>query len=168
MSNVVVLRGIPTDLTSAVGHQFVVDCVRAGEGLITDKELVGKYEIPPGDWKEITENTMLVRAIRAESERRIRKGEAARESAAKIFAKAPTVLGDILNDKSASPRHRIESARELRQTAIGPGTENTADTGEKFIITINLGADHVEHYEKSIAPMKPLLPTNEVKINDDE
>jgi hypothetical protein len=112
MSNVVVLRGIPTDLTSAVGHQFVVDCVRAGEGLITDK--------------------------------------------------------DILNDKSASPRHRIESARELRQTAIGPGTENTADTGEKFIITINLGADHVEHYEKSIAPMKPLLPTNEVKINDDE
>jgi hypothetical protein len=164
-----VLRGLPTDLASVIGHQFVTDCTRAGEGLITDKELVEKYEIPPDDWKEIIENTKLVRAIRAESERRVRNGEAARESAAKIFDKAPTVLGDILNDKSASPRHRIESARELRQTAIGTAdSKNTADDGEKFIITINLGADHVEYYEKSRTPMKPLLPTTEVKINDDE
>jgi hypothetical protein len=169
MSNVVVLRGIPIDLTSATGHQFVVDCVRAAEGLISDSDLQDKYELSLVDWGNITKNTALMRAIQAERERRVRSGVAAQESAAKLFAKAPEVLGTILNDKFASPRHRIESARELRQTASGPaGAESTADAGEKFIITINLGADHVEHYEKTIAPMKPLLPANEVKINDDE
>jgi hypothetical protein len=167
MSKIVVLRGIPTDLSSAVGHQFVVDCVRAAEGLITDSDLQSKYELSPVNWKDITESTALMRAIQAERERRVRNGEAARESAAKIFAKAPTVLGDILNDKSASPRHRIESARELRQTAIGAaGAESTADAGEKFVIVINLGED-TERYEKTIAPMKPLLPTIEDKVDDD-
>src|SRR5262245_16309070 len=123
MDSTVVLRGIAVELSSHVGHQFVTDCVRAGEGLLTDKEVVEKYEIPPEDWKEIIENTALIRAIRAESERRVRNGVAARESAAKIFVRAPQVLGTILDDKSASPRHRIESARELRATASGPGSE---------------------------------------------
>jgi|SRR5262245_2942051 len=171
MSNVVVLRGIPTDLASAIGHQFITDCVRAGEGLLTDKEVVEKYEVPPEEWKAIIENTVLIRAIRAESERRVRNGTAARESAAKIFAKTPTILGEILTDKAASPRNRIESARELRATATGPGAESAADSGDKFIITINLGADgtdHIEHYEKPIKPMKPLLPTIEDKTDGDE
>lgn len=167
MDDVIVLRSIPTNLTSTAGRQFVVDCVRAAEGLITDSDLQSKYELSPVDWTDITKSTALIRAIQAERERRVRNGDAARESAAKIFANAPTVLGDILNDTSASPRHRIESARELRVTATGPSAESTADAGEKFVITINLGADHVEHYEKSRTPMKPLL-TNEVKINDDE
>ena len=81
MDNVVILRGIPTELTSAVGHAFVVDCVRAGEGLISDQEVVTKYEIPLEGWKKIIENTVLIRAIRAESQRRVRNGTAARESA---------------------------------------------------------------------------------------
>jgi hypothetical protein len=125
----VVLRGIVTDLTSAIGHQFVVDCVRAAEGLLSDNDLRDKYELSAADWENITKNAALMRAIQAERERRVRTGIAAQESAAKIFAKAPTVLGDILNDRSANPRHRIESARELRQTAIGTA-ENTADASE--------------------------------------
>jgi hypothetical protein len=169
MGDVIVLRSIPTNLTSAAGHQFVVDCVRAAEGLISDNDLRDKYELSPDDWKDITENTALIRAIQAERERRVRNGAAAREAAAQHFIKAPAVLDSIMCDSSASPRHRIESARELRQTALGSsGDESTADASEKFVITINLGADHVEHYEKTITPMKPLLPANEVKINDDE
>jgi hypothetical protein len=47
-----------------------------------------------------------------------------------------------MRNEDASPRHRIEAARELRQTAIGTGSENTrSDSGERFTITINLGAD---------------------------
>jgi hypothetical protein len=167
MNDIVVLHGLPIELTSAAGHQFVVDCVRAAEGLITDSDIKDKYELSPNSWEAITANKALIRAIQAERERRVRNGTAAQELACKHFAKAPDVLGDILNDRSASPRHRIESARELRVTATGPSAESTADAGEKFVITINLGADHVEHYEKSRTPMKPLL-TNEVKINDDE
>src|SRR5262249_24334367 len=146
-------------------------CTRAGEGLLTDNDLRDKYELSDKNWEKIAKNTTLIRAIRAESERRVRNGEAARESAAKIFVRPPQVLGTILDDKSASPRHRIESARELRRTAVGPGSEAAADAGEKFIITINLGADgadYVEHYEKPIKPMKPLAPVIEDKTDGDE
>src|SRR5262245_42616982 len=89
----VVLRGVEVDLTGIVGRQFVTDCTRAGEGLLSDDDLREKYELSAADWRNITKSTALIRAIQAERERRIRNGEAARESAAKIFAKAPEVLG---------------------------------------------------------------------------
>jgi hypothetical protein len=41
----VILRGVPIDLNSDVGHAFVVDATRAAEGLITDRELAEKYEL---------------------------------------------------------------------------------------------------------------------------
>src|SRR6478672_9982138 len=70
----------------------------------------------------------------------------------------PSVLGDILHDDSASPRHRIESARELRQIAAnGPEAAPAAD---RFVITINLGAE-VLHFDKSIA-----IDANDVDPND--
>jgi hypothetical protein len=165
-SDVVVLRGLPIELSSTAGARFVTDCVRAAEGLLTDAELVKKYEIDAQDWLDITKNKELIRAIQDERERRVRNGTAARESAAQIFAKAgPTVLGTILNDVSASPRHRIESARELRQTAHGGvNADSSTNASEMFSIVINLG-DTTERYEKEIAPMKPLL---ENKTDDNE
>jgi hypothetical protein len=36
MGDIVNLRSIPIDLSSDTGHQFVTDCTRAAEGLITD------------------------------------------------------------------------------------------------------------------------------------
>jgi hypothetical protein len=56
-------------------------------------------------------NKALTRAVQAEHERRIRNGTAAQEAAAKEFANAPTILGNILRDNQASPKHRIEAAR---------------------------------------------------------
>ena len=167
MNNAVVLHNLVIELDSSAGRAFTIDCVRAAEGLLNDDDIKAKYEISAEDWRNITTNKALIRAIQNEREKRVRNGTAARESAAKIFARAPAVLGDILDDKSASPRHRIESARELRATASGSGDESTADAGEKFIITINMGEGHIEHYEKTIAPMKPLLPANEDKVDDD-
>lgn len=90
--NVVLLRNTPVDLTSDVGRQFVVDCTRAGEGLITDKELAEIYELSPADWIATTKNAALGRAIRAERDRRVRNGAAAREAACKHFVKAPGIL----------------------------------------------------------------------------
>ena len=53
-----------------------------------------------------------------------------------------------MHDAGASARHRIESARELRQIAAnGP---EAAPASDRFQITINLGAD-VLHFDKSIA-----------------
>ena len=51
MADTVILRGVAVELNSDVGRQFVIDCVRAAEGLITDKELAEIYEISPADWQ---------------------------------------------------------------------------------------------------------------------
>jgi hypothetical protein len=151
MGDIVILRGIPTDLTSAVGHQFVVDCVRAAEGLITDKELVEIYEITPAEWHSIAKDVALGRAIRAERDRRVRNGVAAREAASRHFVKAPTILDKIMTDEQANARHRIEAIRELRQTAL-PENQNAPSQSDRFVIRIDLtaGGGDVETYDQPI------------------
>ena len=149
MSDTIILRGTPTDLDSVVGRQFIVDCTRAAEGLISDKELAEIYEISPVDWQNIAKDAALGRAIRAERDRRVRSGIVAREAAAQHFVRAPGILGAIMDSEQSNARHRIEAIRELRQTAI-PESPNSPAQSERFIIQINLGAD-VEVYNKSIA-----------------
>lgn len=150
----VILRGVPIDLNSDVGHAFVVDATRAAEGLITDRELAEKYELSPADWQSITKDLALGHAVRAERERRVRSGTAAREAAAKHFVKAPGILDGIMTNADSNPRHKIEAIKELRQTAaIGDSAEGRP---ERVIITINLGEGHVVHFDKALAPMKPL------------
>jgi len=169
--NVVNLRSTPVDLNSDLGHAFVADATRAAEGILTDRELAEKYELSPADWQAITKDKALMRAIQAERNRRVRSGEAARESAQKIFVRAPQVLGSILDDQRASPRHRIESARELRATAANSSSNAEGrPESERFIIKIDLTGDnlsesHVEIYDKPLVPMKPAI---ENKANDDE
>ena len=156
---IVVLHGKPVELDSSEGHRFVVDAVRAAEGLLTDKDLREKYEITAKNLKEMAKNTALIKAIRDERERRMRNGTAAKESASRHFVRAPNVMGAIMDDANANPRHRIEAAREIRATATGGADEKVPDT-EKFVITFNLGADHIERYEKTIS-VKPSLPANQ-------
>src|SRR5262249_24671253 len=54
--------------------------------------------------------------------------------------RAPKVMGKILDDEGASPRHRIEASRELRATAIGSGDAERPTDSERFIIRIDLTA----------------------------
>jgi len=108
-----------------------------------------KYRLEESEWDALGENDELVRAVDAEKVRRIRTGISAREKAQLKFIVAPDVLGNILTDNSASPRHRIEASRELRAVAsVGPEDAPTAD---RFQITINLGSD-VIHIDKPIKP----------------
>jgi hypothetical protein len=134
-----ILRSTPIDLNSDVGHAFVVDCTRAAEGLITDKELQEKYELSPVDWIAITKDTALGRAIRAERERRMLNGTAAREAACRHFTKAPQILDRIMTDEYSNPKHKIEAIRELRQTAIADSADRPVES-ERFIIKIDLTA----------------------------
>ena len=92
MGDVITLRSTPIDLLSDAGRQFVVDCTRAGEGLLTDSDLQSKYELSPLDWRNITKDAALMRAIQAERERRVLNGTAVREMAAKHLVKGPGVL----------------------------------------------------------------------------
>src|ERR1019366_7933580 len=143
-------------LDTDVGQQFVTDCARNTEGLMPDSDVKNKWTLTDEDWERLADNAPLLQAVRAERERRITSGDAAREGAQRAFAKAPTVLGDILTDKQVSPRHRIEAARELRQSV---GNEpDTYKAGERFVITIDLGGDQKLVFDKAMAPNEPLQP----------
>jgi hypothetical protein len=133
----VVLRGLPVVLTSDVGKAFVADCARNTEGLLSDAEVKDKWGLIDEDWAGLAGNAPVLAAVRAERDRRVASGLAAKEAAQRHFARAQTVLGDILNDEQVAPRHRIEAARELRQVA-GSGPENPL-AGEKVSIIINMG-----------------------------
>jgi hypothetical protein len=150
MRGSITIGGAQVDLNSDAGHSFLVDAVRAAEGLITDRDLVELHGVSPPELQMLAKDSNFVRALRAERDRRGRDGTAARESAAQIFVRAPKIMGEILDDKQASPRHRIESARELRQIAI-PENANNPAASERFTITINLGDGHIERYDEARA-----------------
>jgi hypothetical protein len=135
----VILRGVEIDLDSDIGAGFVVDCARQVEDLIGPEQLKAKYQLSEAAWRQLASNEPLQQALERARERRIRSGEAARERAQFLFLAAPTVLSDILNDSGASPRHRIEAARELRQTAA-MGSETATPAAEHFSIRIDLTA----------------------------
>jgi hypothetical protein len=147
----VVLRGVTVTLDTEVGQAFVADCTRHTEGLVSDSDIKSKWTFTDEDWKRLADNAFLLQAVRAERERRIIIGDAAREAAQRHFAKAPTVLGHILNDEQVSPRHRIEAARELRQV-VGDEPNIPFDAKEKFVININLGEDKKIYLETEITP----------------
>jgi hypothetical protein len=129
--------GAAFSLGDRTGKAFVMDCARHTEGLRTDRELKETWGLDEQGWARLAENIPLLNAIKAERERRIHCGEAAREAAQRHFVHAPSVLNEILHNKLISPRHRIEAARELRQVAVN-GPETTRAT-EKFVINIDLG-----------------------------
>jgi hypothetical protein len=133
------VRGTNVGLDSEPAKDFVKDCARNIEGLKPDRELQEHWGLDEREWARLAENTPLLNAIKAERERRIRSGDAAREAAQQHFANAPSILNDILTNETISPRHRIEAAKELRQVVTG-ARENAA-TGEKFVIMIDLGED---------------------------
>jgi hypothetical protein len=130
---------------------FITDLARFAESICTEADVRKKWRLSNEDWERLGSDDALVRTIEDEKIRRIRNGTHAREKAQQVFVETPTVLGDILRDNDASPRHRIEAAREIRAVAAtGPEAQSPA---ERFVITINLGADQVLRFDKSVTPV---------------
>lgn len=150
MSNTITLRGVQVELDSDLGRTFISDATRAAESVIDDAMLMEKWELSTEDLQVIANTKAIGRAIRNEREHRLRSGIATRELASKSYFKVPTVLDSILMSEQASPRHRIESARELRAISTPENQSNPTVQSERFHIVINLGSD-VEVYNKSIA-----------------
>ena len=152
-SGSLILRGVKIDVQSDIGAAFTVDCVRFIEGLITEAQLRKKYALDDKEWQALADHEELQRAVGAQKERRIRSGEAAREKAAALFVEAPAVLGDIIKDNTASPRHRVDAIRELRACASGAEDATKSDK-ERFIIRIDFGSQKV-YREIDLKPVKP-------------
>jgi hypothetical protein len=79
----VILNGMLVSLTSRRGRSFVTDCSRAGEGLITDRELQTKYGLTAEDLQNRARDRSLVHAVQTERDRRRHSGIAAQEAAAR-------------------------------------------------------------------------------------
>jgi hypothetical protein len=167
-TDAIVLNGETIDLASNTGRELTADCTRAAENPISDDDLRAKWELSPADLENLTRSKALVRAIRGERERRVRSGLAAREAAAGYFVQAPKILNSIMSDTGASPRHRIEAAREMRATAPAGSDAATANVGPNFLIRIDLtrSGGGIEEY-----PSPKVLPapkaTQEVKADED-
>jgi hypothetical protein len=143
---------------------FVADCARYGEGILDEKFLRRKYRLAESDWGALGSNDALVEAIEAEKVRRIRNGQAKRERAQQLVVKAPDVLGTIMLDASASPKHRIDSAKVLDTFADnGP---QAASAGDRFTISIVLSADERLTFNKSIRPDPNDVDPNDAKTID--
>jgi hypothetical protein len=153
------LHGSNVGLGSELAKSFFTECARCIEGLRTDREIKEAWHLDDREWDRLGENIPLLSAVRAELDRRIRSGEAAREAAQRHFANAPSVLNEILHNQLMSPRHRIEAARELRHVAAnGPETSAAA---EKFVINIDLGGDNKLLIETEIVPKPPTAEEKE-------
>jgi hypothetical protein len=139
--------------------------LHARGGGISDKELAEKWELSPADFQAIAKDKALGHAIRAERERRVRSGQAVREAAAHALVKGPKILDGLMTGPDSHPKHKIEAFKELRHTAIGSDSTDRLPESEKFSIVINLGADHIEHYAKTITPRPPTI---EDKTDDEE
>ena len=146
MGEVVDLHGQPAQLEDDL--EFISDLARYAEGLFSEQDVKKKHHLSADTWERLGSNEVLIEKIEAEKVRRIRNGSAKREKAQQLVVKAPDVLGGIMLDASASPKHRINSAKALDAfAATGP---ESAPAGDKFVITINLGSD-VLKFDKSIA-----------------
>ena len=135
----------PTSLIE--NHEFITDCARYAEGLLSEKDVKNRHHFDDNTWESLGNNEKLIEAIEAEKVRRIRNGSNKRERAQQLVVQAPGVLGDIMLDASASPKHRIDSAKAL--DAFAANGPEAAPASDRFQIIINLG-DEVLKFDKSI------------------
>ena len=148
MGAAVELRDHLMPLDSERGLELITNLARYAEGLLDEAAVKKIYRFSDEDWDRMGSNDELVEKIQAEKTRRIRNGSSARERAQTLFAEAPAVLGTILHGDDVSPRHKIESARELR--AIAANGPEAAAPETRFIISIDLGGGEVLKFNKSI------------------
>ena len=121
-------------------HELLEDLARYQEGLYTQQQVKKRWRevIDEKTWNELGSDDALVEAIEARRVQRIRSGAFKRERAQALVTAAPDVLSGILLDKSASPKHRIDSAKVLDgMSDSGPQTTPP----EHFHIVIDLSGD---------------------------
>jgi hypothetical protein len=144
-------RQTPPSTTSLINdHGFVADMARFADQILSEAEIRKKYYLSDEDWERAGSDDALVRAIHDERTRRIRNGALKRERAQMEVVDAPPILAKILKDPAANERHRIDAAKAL--DVFAGGQQPAQMTSERFVININLGANEVIHFNKSITP----------------
>jgi hypothetical protein len=128
--------------------ELIENLARFADGTLSEAAVKARHHLSNEDWAALGESDRLVELVEACKLRRIRSGATKRERAQIEIVDAPPILGGIMRDPNANERHRIDSIKTL--DALASTGAEAAAAGARFEITINLGADHIEHYSKSI------------------
>ena len=134
MGDVVELHSQPEHLED--NQEFVADCCRYAENILSEEAVKKKYHFDDATWAHLGDNEALIEAIELEKIRRVRTGQQKRERAQVLVTQAPDVLGGIMLDASASPKHRVDAIKIW--TIFPPGPE-AAPAADRLQIVINLG-----------------------------
>jgi len=141
------------DLRSQSAHleddELIENLARFADGTLSEAAVKSRHHLSNEEWSTLGDSDRLVELVEAAKLRRIRTGATKRERAQIEIVDGPPILGKIMRDPNANARHVIDAVKTL-DTLASTGAEAAA-AGARFEITINLGADHIEHYSKSIA-----------------
>ena len=146
MSDIIDLHGRSMAIDD---DELVENLARFADGTLSEAAVKARHHLSQEDWAALGENDQLVELVEAAKLRRIRTGATKREKAQIEIIDGPPILGKIMRDPNANARHVIDSVKAL--DALASTGAEAAAAGTRFEITINLGADHIEHYSKSIA-----------------
>ena len=160
--------GEVVDLHSQLAHleddELIENLARFADGTLSEAAVKARHHLSNEEWAALGENDRLVELVEACKLRRIRSGATKRERAQIEIVDAPPILGGIMRDPNANARHVIDSVKAL-DTLASTGAEAAA-AGARFEITINLGADHIERYSKSIAIDPADIDPNTIDTTD--
>ena len=93
---------------SRMTSNLSADLCTLRRGLLSEQDVKKKHHLSADTWERLGSNEVLIEKIEAEKVRRIRNGSTKREKAQQLVVQAPDVLGGIMLDASASPKHRID------------------------------------------------------------
>jgi hypothetical protein len=134
-------------------QELIRDCCRFQEGILSEADMRRKYGFAESVWENLADDSALLESVEEEKLRRMRSGTTKKEKAQLHVMRAPDVAAKIMLDENANNRHRLDACKVLDDfSQTGPASTPASD---RFIITINLGADLngnpiVEKYDKSI------------------
>ena len=146
MGDTVDLRGRSIPLED---DELIENLARFADGTLSEAAVKSRHHLSNEDWAALGESDKLIELVEACKLRRIRSGATKRERAQIEIVDAPPILGGIMRDPNTNARHIIDSVKAL--DALASTGAEAAAAGARFEITINLGADHIERYSKSIA-----------------
>jgi len=146
MSEMIDLAGQAAPLED---DELIENLARFADGTLSEAAVKSRHHLSNEEWSALGDSDRLVELVEAAKLRRIRTGATKRERAQLEIIDGPPILGKIMRDPNANARHVIDSVKAL--DALASTGAEAAAAGTRFEITINLGADHIEHYSKSIA-----------------
>lgn len=128
-------------------------------------EILETFEITPENWQKLTESTRFQYLLRSE----IEAWNSATNTAERVKIKSLAFVEEALPEfyaRAHDPKEPLNSKVEVLKTiskfaGIGGSNFDASMQGERFSVTINLGADQQLKIEKT-------LPTQVIEHGEDE